>query len=207
GNGPRPPRPNAGFSYACWTARTIGSGAGSWATRPPMTPNSTRLSSASASCRRASAACRAEWRPSRWFQRALALLAVLAATSILASEAPRPLAWPAALAALAHGARLCLRERARPAHSFVIRGAEVLVDGAPVAGFELRWRGPLAFAAWRDGEGRRRRARPVRARGHRWHHSAPRPAGRPSMPNPLRTLPCIAIASWAAPRAHRRLDG
>ena len=123
-----------------------------------MTPNSTRLSSASASCRRASAACRAEWRPSRWFQRALALLAVLAAMSILASEAPRPLAWPAALAALAHGARLGLRERARPAHSFVIRGAEVLVDGAPVAGFELCWRGPLAFAAWRDGEGRRRRA-------------------------------------------------
>src|SRR5690606_33554683 len=138
-----------------------GSGAGSWATRPPMTPNSTRSSSGCGSSRRAEPRCRLGWRPSRWLQVALVVLAGLAAFAIIvASEVPRPLAWPAALAALAHGARRAWRERRRPPFDVVLRGADgpVLVDGAPVADFRLQWRGPVAFAAWKDGDGQGRRA-------------------------------------------------
>jgi toxin CptA len=125
-----------------------------------MTPSSTRSSSACASFRRADPRCRLEWRPSRWLQAVLAALAGLAAFALLASEAPRPLAWPAALAALVHGAVLVRRERARPSFELVLRGGDgpVLVDGAPVADFRLQWRGPLAFAAWKQGDGRRRHA-------------------------------------------------
>ncbi len=125
-----------------------------------MTHSSTHSSSASADFRRASPCCRLEWRPSRWLLTALALLAALAAVSILASEMPRPMAWPLAVAALVHGALAVRRERARPRRSFVLRGGQspVLVDDIPVAGFDLQWRGPLAFASWRDGAGRRQRA-------------------------------------------------
>jgi len=72
---------------------------------------------------------------------------------------PRPLAWPLALAALACGGWTLRRERARPVRSLVLAGAQapVLVDGQPVADFELQWRGPLAFASWRDAHGRRQR--------------------------------------------------
>ncbi|TWT23125.1 hypothetical protein FQY83_00260 [Luteimonas marina] len=123
-------------------------------------PNSTRSSSASASSLRTSAPeARIEWRPSRWLLAAIAVLAVSAACAVLASEMPRGLAWPLAVAAVAHGARLFRRERRRPAQAFVLRGdaAPVQVDGEAVEGFDLQWRGPLAFASWRDGRGRRRR--------------------------------------------------
>ncbi len=125
-------------------------------------PNSTRSSSASASCRQASPAslsCRLQWRPSRWLHAALLALAALAAFSILASEMPRAAAWPLALAALGHGVLLLLRERGRPPRELLLHGAAApTVDGVPIADFDLRWRGPLAFAAWRDADGRRQRA-------------------------------------------------
>jgi len=122
-------------------------------------PNSTRSSSASASCRQADPPCRLQWRPSRWLRAALLALTVLAAFSILASEMPRAAAWPLALAALGHGALLFLRERGRPPREFLLRGvAAPTVDGVPVADFDLHWRGPFAFAAWRDADGRRQRA-------------------------------------------------
>ena len=133
-------------------------------------PNSTRSSAAFASSRQDSGPtavpggsgvpeARIEWRPSRWLLTAILVLGVLAALSILASEMPRILAWPLALAALAHGARLFRRERRRTPQSFVLRGeaTPVLVDGVAVEGFELQWRGPLAFARWRDRQGRRQR--------------------------------------------------
>ena len=133
-------------------------------------PNSTRLSAASASSRPRSGSpggstgfvrprvpeARIEWRPSRWLLTAILVLGVLAAFSILASEMPRPLAWPLALAALVHGTRLFRRERRRTPLSFVLRGeaTPALVDGVAVEGFELQWRGPLAFARWCDRQGR-----------------------------------------------------
>ena len=122
-------------------------------------PNSTRSSSASARSRPASTVeARVEWRPSRWVLAALLSLGVLAACSLLASEMPAPVAWPAALAALAWATWCARREARRPAQSFVFRGgAPVLVDGVAAGGLVLQWRGPLAFAHWRDGDGRIRR--------------------------------------------------
>ena len=122
-------------------------------------PNSTCSSSASARFRPVSAIeARIEWRPSRWVVAALPSLGALAACSLLASEMPAFVAWPAALAALAWAVRCARREAARPAQSFVFRGsAPVLVDGAAVEGMVLQWRGPLAFAHWRDRDGLVRR--------------------------------------------------
>ena len=122
-------------------------------------PNSTRSSSVSARFRPASAVeARIEWRPSRWVVAALLSLGGLAACSLLASEMPAFAAWPAALATLAWAARCARREAGRQAQSFVFRGgAPVLVDGVAVEGMVLQWRGPLAFAHWRDRDGRVRR--------------------------------------------------
>ncbi len=122
-------------------------------------PNSTRSSSASARSRPASAVeARVEWRPSRWVLAALLSLGALAACSLLASEMPAFVAWPAAVAALGWAAWRTRREAGRPAQSFVFRaGAPVLVDGVAVDGLVLQWRGPLAFARWRDRDGRIRR--------------------------------------------------
>jgi len=122
-------------------------------------PNSTRSSGASANCRPSVPEARIEWRPSRWLLAAIVVLAALAACAVLASDMPRGLAWPLAVAVVVHGARLFRRERRRPAQAFVLRGgaAQAQVDGVAVEGFELHWRGPLAFASWRDGQGRRRR--------------------------------------------------
>lgn len=123
-----------------------------------MTQRSMHSSSGSGNCRRASPRCRLEWRPSCWLLSALVLLAILAAASILASEMPALFAWPLAGLALAHGAVLFRRERGRPVRSFVLGGGSpVLVDGRVVMDFDLQWRGPLAFAAWRDAGGRRQR--------------------------------------------------
>jgi len=65
-------------------------------------------------------------------------------------------AWPLALAAIAHGLRLAQRERSSPGRSVVIagHGDMVRIDGIRVDRFVVRWRGPLAFASWRDGQGR-----------------------------------------------------
>lgn len=136
-------------------------------------PNSTRSSSASADCRPHSGApatragfrrtaapgARIEWRPSRCLLAAMLLLGAFAAGSVLASEMPRPLAWPLSAVAAGYGLWLFRRERRRPALSLVLGGDpfRAEVDGEPVDGFDLQWRGPLAYASWRDRDGRRRR--------------------------------------------------
>lgn len=100
--------------------------------------------------------CRLDWRPSRWLIAALVVVAVLASFSTLASDLPRWLAWPSASVALVHGIWLARRERNRPHRSLVIadRGAQVSIDGVRVEHFEVRWRGPIAFARWHDHSGR-----------------------------------------------------
>jgi len=124
-------------------------------------PNSTRSCAASAHSlppdRSAfSGAARIDWRPSRWLSGAIILLGVCAGAALLASDLPAGLAWPAAMMAWAYGAWLFRREHRRLPHAFVFRaGAVPLVDDAPALDFQLHWRGPLAFASWRDAHGRR----------------------------------------------------
>ncbi|WP_208002209.1 hypothetical protein [Luteimonas yindakuii] len=95
------------------------------------------------------------WAPSRWLLAALLLLTALAPVAILASEMPRLAAWPLALLACAYGLSVVRREANRPARTlhFPANG-RVEVDGQGVDDFALQWRGPLAFARWRDADGR-----------------------------------------------------
>lgn len=118
----------------------------------------------------ASVVCRLEWRPSRWLIAALLALAALAAAAVLASEMPRPVAWPLAALALLEGLRLARRERRRPPRWFEFAGEDAPVrmlrpgataataswDGLALDAAVVQWRGPLAFLSWRDPEGRRR---------------------------------------------------
>lgn len=106
----------------------------------------------------ASAPCRIEWRPSRWLTAALWSLALLAPLSLWASGLPGPMAWPLALCAAGGAAWSALRHRrAAPLSILVPADGEVTVAGQAVEGFEVIWRGALAFLSWRDGAGRRRR--------------------------------------------------
>lgn len=104
----------------------------------------------------ASAPCRVEWRPSRWLIAALCVLAVLASVSLLTSDLAPRLAWPLAVFALGYGLWLAHRESRKPPNEIVIHdaGTRVEVDGERIEGFGIEWRGMLAFARWRDGEGR-----------------------------------------------------
>ncbi len=106
--------------------------------------------------------CRLEWRPSRLLQAVLILLGVLGAVSVLASEMPRPWAWPVAVAALAWGGWQAHSEGRRPRRAFWFPGNDRLptVDGMPMQDAHVLWRGPLAFLRWREGAGRR------------WRHAA-----------------------------------
>jgi toxin CptA len=115
-------------------------------------PNLIRSSSASAPCR-------LERRASPLLIGALLLLADAAAFAVLVSEMPRVTAWPLAVVALAHGARLAWREAGMVPGEFVVphAGARPMVDGKAVDGLVVRWRGPIAFLQWRDGDGHRRR--------------------------------------------------
>src|SRR5690606_9570158 len=139
----------------------IGSGAGSLAMRTPPMPNSTHSSSASAPCRPAvdASGCRLGLRASPLLVAMLLLLGLAAAFAVLISEMPRMVAWPLALAALAHGAWLAWREARMAAGELVVPGAEgrARVDGKAVEDLCVRWRGPIAFVQWSDGDGRRRR--------------------------------------------------
>ena len=112
-------------------------------------PHSTRSSSTSAPCR-------LEWRPSRWLIALLVVLGLLAAISAVASDLPRWLAWTLAPVALVHGLQLARREARKPRRDVVISGdgALVNIDATRVDGFVVQWRGPLAFASWRDDQGR-----------------------------------------------------
>jgi len=99
--------------------------------------------------------CRLEWRPSRLLQALLILLGALAAVSLLASEMPRPFAWPVAIAALAFGVGLARREGQKPRLAFWFPGDDRMptVDGEPMREASLQWRGPLAFLHWRQRPG------------------------------------------------------
>ena len=83
------------------------------------------------------------------------LLGILASFSVLASELPLGVAMATAVAALLQAAWLARREmRRRPIAVVVPSGRnDVTIDGNPVAGFDVVWRGPFAFARWRDARG------------------------------------------------------
>lgn len=108
-------------------------------------------------CSLPSATCRIEWRPSRWLLAALALITTLAVFSILASEMPRPAAWPLCALAAGYGAWTIRRETLKPPRELVFPNdyaAPVRVDGQAVDKVVVHWRGPLAFVQWRDARGR-----------------------------------------------------
>ncbi len=103
-----------------------------------------------------SAACRLEWRPSRWVIGAQRLLAGLAPWAVFASGMPRPAAWPLAGIACACGLWLAQREAGKPVRqlSWPAGDAPVMLDGEPLRQAELHWRGPLAFLHWHGHGGR-----------------------------------------------------
>ncbi len=103
-----------------------------------------------------SAPCRIEWRPSRWLVGAILVIAALAAFSAVASEMPRLLAGPLAALALGWGGWRARRELRQSHREWIFPGtdAPVLLDGEPVQAVQVRWRGPLAFVRWREGDGR-----------------------------------------------------
>nr|WP_255699061.1 hypothetical protein [Luteimonas sp. Y-2-2-4F] len=85
-------------------------------------------------------------------------MAAGAAASVLASGVPPALAWPLAGLALAHGGLLLRRQAGAGERVLRFRPeGRVEVDGESVDAFRLDWRGPLAFARWRDPAGRMRR--------------------------------------------------
>lgn len=93
---------------------------------------------------------------------ALTLLGVLAALSILLSDAPRIVAWPGAVIAMGWGAWLARSETRKPVLDIVIRPAErgampvATVDGRTCQVLRLRWRGPVAFLDLEDADCTRR---------------------------------------------------
>ena len=104
----------------------------------------------------ASAPCRLEWRPSRWLGAMLWSLACLGPFSLIASDLPRSLAWPLAVAAGVWAIFDARRYRAMPARQLTIpagRGVATC-DGERIDALQVGWRGPLAFLRWRDGLGR-----------------------------------------------------
>lgn len=102
-----------------------------------------------------SAPCRFELRPSRWLIGAMLAMAVLAPFAVLVSEIPPWAAWPLAGCAAGYGAYLAWREARHPVREVVV-GSEGLatIDGQVVEAMRVDWRGPLAFIAWRDADGR-----------------------------------------------------
>jgi len=114
-------------------------------------PNSPHSSNASASFR-------PDWKPSAVLRGALIALGLLGGLSLLASDLPSAIAWPAALAAAGWGAWLarCESRRERLSVHWRADGA-LLVAGERVEAAELQWRGPLAFLAWNDAKGIRHR--------------------------------------------------
>src|SRR3546814_19709406 len=110
---------------------------------------------------------------------------------------PRIAAWPLALSALAHGGWLAWREARAARGELVIagEGGRASVDGRAVEDLSVRWRGPIAFVEWRDGDGRRRRhvffpdtLPAARRRELRLAAPAPLPARRASSVAPSRLL-------------------
>lgn len=119
-------------------------------------PSSIPSSSTSAAWRPADAAvARLALRSSPLLVAALLMLACAAGFAALASEMPRGAAWLVAMGALAYGGGLALHEARRPARELVAGAGRASVDGRPVDALSVRWRGPIAFVQWRQGDGRR----------------------------------------------------
>jgi toxin CptA len=87
---------------------------------------------------------------------ALGALGLLAGCSVLASEMPRAMAWPIALAAAGYGGWLARREHRRLPRQLLwpVSDLPVTLDGEPLRSVQLQWRGPLVFLRWRTGGGR-----------------------------------------------------
>lgn len=91
------------------------------------------------------------WRPSGACALALSILGVLAPLSVLASGLPAPVAWPLALLACLHGVcivRGYLGVRSR--HLLIPSSGETRCEDLTMIDLRVRWRGPLAFVAWRS---------------------------------------------------------
>ena len=92
------------------------------------------------------------WRPSRWVVWTLRSFGPLGAFSLLVSDLPLTLGWPAAAFVLAIAWRAARREARRPGHLLTIAAdGRACLDGQPLDRARLQWRGPLAFLQWRDG--------------------------------------------------------
>lgn len=84
-------------------------------------------------------------------------LSVLVPVAVLSSAMPRWAAWSVASLAVAVGLRMAWRESAQPILDVVVDAeGRATIDGVPVDVFRVDWRGPLAFIAWHDADGRRR---------------------------------------------------
>lgn len=107
----------------------------------------------------ASISCRLEWRPSRWQMFALSSITLLAGFSLVASELPALAAWPLAVLVMGYGSWQVRREQRKPALELFFPGNDlpVMVEGTAVDAMQVEWRGPLAFACWRGGDGRMQR--------------------------------------------------
>lgn len=105
----------------------------------------------------APSACRLQWRPSRGLAAALVALGLLAGFSALMSELPAALAVPMAIAAMGWALACAVRELRRPPRALLIGAGRASLDGEPIAGLRLHWRGRLARLDYRAADGRRRR--------------------------------------------------
>ena len=85
------------------------------------------------------------------------MLGVLAALGAVTSELPWAVSLPIALASLVHAGGLAARELRGSVRAVVVpQGTgEATIDGQPMLGLEVHWRGPLAFLQWRGVDGRR----------------------------------------------------
>ncbi|MET1023263.1 MAG: hypothetical protein ABWX87_03035 [Pseudoxanthomonas sp.] len=102
-----------------------------------------------------SASCRLEWRPSPLVGVMVGVLGLLGVVSLIGSALP---AWAGAggcVLALGGAGWRARRYLRQPARMLVIPGGALapMLDGVPLSRFSLQWRGPLAFAAWRDVQG------------------------------------------------------
>jgi toxin CptA len=88
----------------------------------------------------------------------LRMLGLLAAIAVVASELPLMMAVPLACSAVLYGERLARRESRRKVVEIVIPPNEAIptIDGSPMEGLQVQWRGPLAFLHWHDEQGGRR---------------------------------------------------
>lgn len=105
---------------------------------------------------------RIDWRPSRWLVAGLALLGGLAASALMLSDLPLPLATALAGACVARGLQLARREGGRAACTLVFAGAgstwsRTDADGRlhPLQAVSWHLHGPIAVMRSRDAGGRR----------------------------------------------------